>query len=206
MSHHEEPTAMSAPDSSPAAGYVLELRQKFTVLQNRYDLVRVERGAALPLAYAEQKRFSLKEKVTFWSGNDRREVAFTIAARNIIELVGTYDVRGPADELLATIRKDAKTSLLRSTYRIELPGGAVVTGQERGQLKAVLRRVVGLASDLPWPFPIHFDFLGTDGRPVLAVERQMRLRDVYHVPVTDGRLDWRVAAAVAVAVDAFMNR
>ena len=206
MSHSEEAGAIPAPDSSPAPGYVLELRQRFTVIQNRYDLVRVDRGSAVPLAYAEQKRFSLKEKVTFWATGDKRDVAFTIAARNVLELVGTYDVRGPGDELLATIRKDAKTSLLRSTYRVELPGGAVVTGQERGQVKAVLRRVVGLASDFPWPFPIHFDFLGPDGRPVLAVERQMRLRDVYHVPVTDGRLDWRVAAAAAVAVDAFMNR
>ncbi|MCW2567401.1 MAG: hypothetical protein JWN54_1498, partial [Mycobacterium sp.] len=27
-----------------------------------------------------------------------------------------------------------------------------------------------------------------------------------HVPVADDALDWRVAAALAVAVDAFMNR
>jgi hypothetical protein len=133
-------------------------------------------------------------------------VAFTISARNIIELVGTYDVRGPGDEVLATIRKNARTSLLRSTYHLDLPDGRTVTGQERGQVKAVLRRVVGVASDFPWPFPIHFDFVDEHGRPVLAVERQMRLRDVYHVPVADGRLDWRVAAATAVAVDAFMNR
>jgi hypothetical protein len=198
---------MSAPESNAAPGFVLELRQKFTVLQNRYDLVRVDgSGAATPLAYAEQKRMSLREKVTFWTGDEKSAVAFTISARNIIELVGTYDVRGPGDEVLATIRKNARTSLLRSTYHLDLPDGRTVTGQERGQVKAVLRRVVGVASDFPWPFPIHFDFVDEHGRPVLAVERQMRLRDVYHVPVADGRLDWRVAAATAVAVDAFMNR
>jgi hypothetical protein len=198
---------MSSSGTITAPAYVLELRQKFTVLQNRYDLVRIDQsGTATPLAYAEQKRFSLKEKVTFWSGSDKSAVAFTIGARNIIELVGVYDVQGPGGELLATIRKAGKASLLRSTYVVELPTGAVVTGQERGQVKAVLRRIVGLASDFPWPFAIHFDFADQSGRPVLAVERQMRLRDVYKVPVADGELDWRVAAALAVTVDAFMNR
>jgi hypothetical protein len=190
-----------------APAYVVELRQKFTVIQNRYDLVRVDQtGTATSLAYAEQKRFSLKEKVTFWSGSDKSAVAFTIAARNVFELVGVYDVQGPAGEHLATIRKAGKASLLRSTYTVELPSGLVVTGKERGEVKAVLRRVVGFATDFPWPFPIHFDFLDQQGRSVLAVERQMKLRDVYRVPVTDGELDWRVAAALAVTVDAFMNR
>lgn len=198
---------MSSSETLAAPAYRLELRQKFTVIQNRYDLFSFDAaGAESPLAYAEQKRFSLKEKVTFWSGRDKSTVAFTIAARNIMELVGTYDVCGPTGEQLATIRKDAKTSLLRSTYRVELPSGSVVTGQERGQVKAVLRRIVGFASDFPWPFPIHFDFADQNGRAILSVERQMKLRDVYRVPVADGSLDWRVAGALAVTVDAFMNR
>jgi hypothetical protein len=197
---------MSSSDTL-APAFVVELRQKFTVLQNRYDLVRLDAlGTATPLAYAEQKRFALKEKVTFWSGSDKSTVAFTIAARNVLEVLGTYDVNGPAGELLATIRKSGKASLLRSTYRVELPSGAVLTGRERGEIKAVLRRIVGFATDFPWPFPIHFDFADQHGNAVLAVERQMRLRDVYRVPVADGNLDWRVAAALAVTVDAFMNR
>ena len=56
----------------PAPAYALELRQRFTPLQNRYDLVGVDAsGGETILGYAEQKRFSLKEKVTFWSGPDR---------------------------------------------------------------------------------------------------------------------------------------
>jgi uncharacterized protein YxjI len=187
--------------------YTLELRQRFTPLQNRYDLVRVDgSGAETSLAYAEQKRFALKEKVTFWRGTDKRDVAFTIGARNIIELVGTYDVAGPGGELLGTVRKDAMASLLRSTYRLELPDGTQVTGQERGAIRSVLRRLVGAFSDFPWPLPIQFDFATSTGQPVLSVERQLRLRDAYRVTVADDHGDWRVAAALAVAVDAFMNR
>jgi uncharacterized protein YxjI len=190
-----------------APAYSLELRQRFTPLQNRYDLVRLDAsGGETTLAYAEQKRFALKEKVTFWSGPDKSQVAFTIGARNILELVGTYDVAGPGGELLATIRKDGAASLLRSTYRVELPGGAPLVGQERGPVKAVLRRAVGMFTDFPWPFPVQFDFTAPDGSAQLSVERRLRLRDAYHVPVADEALDWRVAAALAVAVDAFMNR
>jgi hypothetical protein len=66
--------------------------------------------------------------------------------------------------------------------------------------------VLAAASDLPWLFPIQFDFTDQQGRQVLAVERQMRLRDVYRIMVQDDDLDWRVAAACGVAVDALMDR
>jgi uncharacterized protein YxjI len=187
--------------------YRLELRQRFTPLQNRYDLIRVDAtGAEAPVGYAEQKRFALKERVTFWSGPDKSQVVFTIGARNILELAGTYDVQAPDGTLLATVRKDVAASLLRSTYRVELPGGGELLGQERGPVRSALRRIVGLVSDLPWPLPIQFDFTTPAGQTVFSVERRLSLRDSYSVPVTDPALDWRVPAALAVAVDAFMNR
>jgi uncharacterized protein YxjI len=198
---------MSSSETVAAPAYVLELRQRFTPLQNRYDLVRIDAsGQESALAYAEQKRFALKEKVTFWAGADKSQVAFTIGARNVLEIAGTYDILGPSGEPLGTARKNLAASMLRSTYELELPGGVQFTGQERGPVKAVLRRVVGLVSDFPWPFPIQFDFVAPSGDVLLSVERQFRLRDAYRVTVADPNLDWRVAAALAVAVDAFMNR
>jgi hypothetical protein len=53
---------------------------------------------------------------------------------------------------------------------------------------------------------VHFDFGGTEGRPLMAVERQMAVRDKYTVTVPDERLDFRVAAAVAVGLDVLMAR
>src|SRR4249920_1484507 len=98
--------------------YALELRQRFTPLQNRYDLVD---GSGRVLGYAEQKRFSLKEKVTFFATDDKTEIAFTIGARNILEIAGTYDVLGADGISLATIKKNFASSLLRSTYEVTLP-------------------------------------------------------------------------------------
>jgi uncharacterized protein YxjI len=189
----------------PAPAYALELRQRFTPLQNRYDLVGVDAsGAEKVLGYAEQKRFSLKEKVTFWSGPDRTQVVFTIAARNVFEIAGTYDVAAGDGTVLATIQKDFKSSLTQSTYTVDV-GGRRLVGKERGVIKALARRAVEVLTDWPWIFPIHFDFTSGDGL-TMSIERQMKLRDVYRIAIADGTLDWRVAGALAVTIDAFMNR
>ena len=186
--------------------YALELRQRFTPLQNRYDVVGVDgAGGETPLAYAEQKRFSLKEKVTFWSGADRGQVVFTIGARNMFEIAGTYDVAAGDGTPLAVISKDVVSSFTRSTYNVDVNGRRVV-GKERSPVQALMRRAVEIFSDIPWFLPIHFDFTDVSGAVVLTIERQMKLRDVYRIAVMDGSLDWRVPAALAVTVDAFMNR
>jgi uncharacterized protein YxjI len=213
---------VSEVDAAPASevnavnGYVLELRQRFTLMQNRYDLVRLDADETeTPLAYAEQKRFSLKEKVTFWTDESRSGVAFTIAARNMMEFVGEYDVCDARGTILTSFRKDAASSLLRSTYLVQLDDG-LARGRERGPIRAFLRRMVMLLSLVPlplaslsgiiWPLPIHFDFVDRQDRPLMSIERKLRLRDTYRVRVDNGNLDWRIAAALAVAVDAFMNR
>ncbi len=66
---------------------------------------------------------------------------------------------------------------------------------------ALIRRFL----DIPF-LPIHFDFVGPDGAPLLAIERQASVRDRYTVHVPDQRVDFRVAAAVAVGLDALMAR
>jgi hypothetical protein len=57
------------------------------------------------------------------------------------------------------------------------------------------------------PFVFHFDFLDTaTGQLVMSSERQKTIRDRYTVDVPDARLDFRVAAAIAVALDALQSR
>jgi len=188
-----------------APAYALELRQRFSPLQNRYDLVGIDAsGRETPLGYAEQKRFSLKEKVTFWAGADRQSVAFTIAARTMFEIAGVYDVAAPDGTVLATIAKDVVSSFTRSTYKVDINGRALV-GKERSPVQAIARRAMEMFTDLPWFLPIHFDFTSGDGL-AMSIERQMKLRDVYRITIADGTVDWRVAGALAVTVDAFMNR
>lgn len=187
-------------DSAQPA-YTIELRQKLTMVQNRYDVVRSDPdGTEHVLAYVEQKRFSLKERVTFYTDDTKQHIAFTIGARNVLELKGSYDIDDGAGVRLGTIRKDFRSSLLRSTYHLDTPQGTI-TGQERSLVVALIRRVVDV------PLPIRFDYHAESGARVMTVDRKLaRLRDLYFVRVFDPALDWRLAAVQAVAQDAFMNR
>lgn len=184
--------------------YTLQLRQRLTMLQNRYDISLLDHNGETSLAYAEQKRMTLREKITFYRDEVSRQTVFTLAARNVLELVGSYDITEPDGQVLATLRKDPLASMLRSTYQLETPKGKL-TGRERTWWRPIARRVFAALSDLPWLLPMQFDFTDEQGRTVLAVERQLQVRDRYRVTVDD-ELDWRVAAACAVAVDALMDR
>ena len=182
--------------------YRLELRQHFTVMVNRWDLSRVAPTQA-QLGFIEQKRMALRERVTCWDPS-RSSVLFTIQAENILELAGKYVVADGAGQQLARIEKDFRGSLAQSTYRVTT-GAGTYTVRERGRVRAILRRAWGVV-DWPWLLPIQFEVL-RDGSPAGSIQRQWsRLRDVYDVDVHDDALDERVAAAMAVAVDAFMNR
>lgn len=191
--------------------YELHLRQRLTLLQNRWHVERVGGGTAEELAFAQQKRFSLREHVRF-STPDGDADAFTIQARNILEVAGTYDVMSGDGQVLATITKEFRRSLTRSTYGLTV-GDRSCRVEERGKVRALLRRVVMLItsfSDLDflfWPLPIQFDVRDAGGELAATVERRpFRVRDLYELKAYDASLDWRVLAAQGVACDAFMNR
>jgi hypothetical protein len=57
------------------------------------------------------------------------------------------------------------------------------------------------------PFVFHFDFLDlATGQVVLTSERKKSIRDRYVISVPDPRLDFRLAASMAVALDALQSR
>jgi hypothetical protein len=74
---------------------------------------------------------------------------------------------------------------------------------------AVLRRawnLVPVLGDLPAPFVVHFDFSEGDGRQGPDLHPQGLARDSYDVHVPGARVDGRLAAAMAVALDALQGR
>jgi hypothetical protein len=61
--------------------------------------------------------------------------------------------------------------------------------------------------DIWVPFVFHFDFVDkASGQPMLISERRKSIADRYTVTVPDPRVDFRVAAAMAVALDALQSR
>ncbi|MGL5909588.1 MAG: hypothetical protein ACRCZP_06280 [Phycicoccus sp.] len=198
---------------SPAAMYVprFQVRQKITVMVNRYQVYAVNPDGSQGqlLAFAEQKRMKLKEEIRFFADESKQRVVFSFKARQVLDVSAEHDVFDEYGTPIGWFRKEFGASLLRSTWTM---GGAGVQarGQERRPVIAVLRRVWDLIpylGDIWVPFVFHFDFVDTaTGAPVLTSERRKAIRDRYDVTVTDTRLDFRVAAAMAVALDALQSR
>ncbi len=188
-----------------------QLRQRFTPMVNRYEVLAVQPdGTEGPLlALAQQKRLALREQVTFYRDETRREPVFSFRARQRLDVRAEHEVLDAAGASLGSFRKEFRPSLLRSTWRLETPGLAAV-GRERSLPVAVLRRVWDAVPYLGavWvPFVFHFDFVDTaTGAPVLTSERVWGVRDRYDITVPDPRLDFRVAASMAVALDALQSR
>jgi uncharacterized protein YxjI len=185
--------------------------QKLTLMVNRYE-IRTARPDGSPgdlLAVAQQKRMAFKEQVTFYADEKRTQPVFSFKARQRLDLGATYDVLDAAGQPIGWFRKDFGKSLLRSTWHLGTNQGLELFGQESNKNVALARRAWELLpyiSDLPSPFLFHFDFTDPNGRVLLTSIRKRSLRDRYNVEVPGAELDGRVAAAMAVALDALQSR
>ena len=179
------------------------LKQKLTLMVNRYEIYATTPDGALGqlMAFAEQKRMAFKEEVTFYADASKTRKVFGFKARKVIDLGSGYDITDETDQQIGFFRKDFGASLLRSTFHLEAPGFAG-TGQERNMAVALLRRF----TDFDF-LPVHFDFVDSQtGAPLMSSTRRMSIGDRYTIDVPDQRVDFRVAAAMAVALDALMGR
>ncbi len=191
------------------------VRQKLTMMVNRYEIRGVDEAGVEGdlIAFAQQKRMAFKEEVTFYTDESRAEAVFSFKARKRMDLAATYDVTDPSGAALGWFRKDFGKSIMRSTWHLGAADGLEAIGTERNKNVAIARRAwefVPFANEIPAPFTFHFDFTTPDGTVVLISERQRSLRDRYTVQLPAAangwRLDWRVGAAMAVALDALQAR
>ena len=151
---------------------------------------------------------ALRESVTLFANEDRRQPVFGFRADRRLDLGATYGDRW-AGGTFGSFRKDFARSLLRSTWHLDHPGMGSLRGQARNAAVAVLRWIwefIPILNSIPFVWPLHFDFAAADGTPVLWVERGVSLRDRYVVTVHNPALGRRLAAAVAVGLDAPMSR
>ncbi|MGY1830031.1 hypothetical protein ACI8AA_06315 [Geodermatophilus sp. SYSU D01180] len=187
------------------------VHQRITVMVNRYEVRAVgpDGTEGELLAMAQQKRLKLKEEVLFTADEERTRPVFSFRARQRLDVHAEHDVLDEQGRPLGTFSKRFGASLLRSTWDLSVPGLTAV-GRERRPFIAILRRVwelIPYLGDVWVPFVFHFDFVDTaTGQPVLVVERRKSVRDRYDVTVPDPRLDFRVAASMAVALDALQSR
>ncbi|HEY8456193.1 MAG TPA: hypothetical protein VIL34_11385 [Actinopolymorphaceae bacterium] len=182
----------------------LLVRQRVRMMVNQYE-VHVpgpdgESEAAM-VAFAQQKRLAFREQVTIYTDDSKQKPLLSFKARQALDLGATYDVFDQFGNQIGLFRKDFGSSLLRSTWHLEQPQLGTVTGRERNQLVAILRRFV---DGLDW-LPYHFDFTNGD-QPAFSVDKKWALRDRYVVDIADPWLDRRLVIAMAVALDALQGR
>jgi hypothetical protein len=187
------------------------IKQRITMMINRYEVLAAnpDGSEGQLLALAEQRRMKLKEEVNFFADESKTRRVFSFKARQRLDVHAEHDVFDEYGQPLGMFSKQFGASLLRSTWNLYAPNLESV-GQERNAFIAVLRRVwdvIPYIGDLWVPFVFHFDFTDTrTGAPVLSSERIPAIRDRYDVTVHDPRLDFRVAASMAVALDALQSR
>ncbi len=190
----------------------LVMRQRLTMMVNRYAFTVGDGGPLV--AFAQQKRMAFKEQVTFYADEAKTQPIFSFKARRKLDLGAIYDVFDASGQPIGWFQKDFKASLLRSTWHVGVPHQTLQgSGSERNQTVAVLRRLwdlLPLIGDIPIPWQFHFDFTTTDGTPILTSQKRIGLRDTYDVTFpaapNGARMDWRVGACVAVALDALQSR
>ncbi len=195
---------MTSAPISPTPVTVFAIKQRITPMVNRYEVLPAdtEGNPSGPMfAFAQQKRMKLKEEVIFYTDDSKTTPVFSFKARNVLDVHGVTDILDPAGQPIGMFRKDFKASLTRSTWYVAGTGQQEARGEERSQFIALLRRFTDITF-----IPYHFDFTRPDGAVAFSVEKKWGLRDKYKVSVWDSSLDWRVVAAMAVALDALQRR
>lgn len=196
----------------------LIVEQRITAFVNQYAVYNAAADGSKGemVAYAQQKRIKIKEKILFYSDKQKQNLLFTLRAEKIMDIHGRYLVEDANGQLIGMFRKDFTKSLLSSTWHILDKNDTVtLTVTESNQALAALRRFVGFipivggfADLFMLFFRYHFSLI-QNGREVGMYKKTTLFRDHYLLSLEDEAFagqDTRVLAAQAVALDALQSR
>lgn len=198
----------------------LIVEQKVTPFVNKYVVYGTDPGGNKGplLALAQQKRLAFKEKVTFYSDEQKTQPVFTFRAEKVFDVHGRYIVEDMQGTVLGSFQKDFTKSLTSSTWKIigsnDQPTLIV---SESSKLLALVRRFGGfipfigdIIDLIVLFFRYHFVFKDTNtAQHVGRYQKTKLFLDHYTLSMTDEAFqheDWRVLAAMAVALDALQSR
>jgi len=198
----------------------LIIEQKLTAFTNKYDVYATnDAGVKSQLqAFAQQKRLTFREKVTFYSNEDKAQIVFSFRAEKTLDVHGRYIVEDPAGNVIGMFKKEFAKSLLNSTWNIlDAKGEPKIRISESNQALALLRRFGGMIpiigeiiEIITTFFRYHFVFRNISTDQIVGTYQKITLfRDHYCFSMADeayDQEDWRVLASVAVALDALQSR
>lgn len=197
----------------------LIVEQKITPLVNRYAVYAADQAGEKGqlVALAQQKRMAFKEKINFFTDEQQTQLAFSFRAEKVMDIHGRFLVEDANGQLIGVFRKDFKQSLVSSTWHlVNAQDQPVLTLSESNPLLAALRRYIGFVPiigeflDVALNFiKYHFTIRDAAGNEVGRYMKQKLYLDHYSLNMTDQAFasqDWRVLAALAVALDALQSR
>lgn len=198
----------------------LIVEQKITALVNKYAVygANADGSKGQLLAFAQQKRFAFREKVIFYSDEQKITPVFSFRAEKVIDVHGRYIVEDPEGQAVGIFRKEFARSLVNSTWHIlGADGQPKVTVGESSMALAVFRRfggqiplVGGLIEIITLFLKYHFSLKdAASGQEIGRYQKTRLFRDHYLLTINQeafDQLDWRVIASVAVALDALQSR
>jgi len=198
----------------------LFIEQKITAFVNKYKVFAAdETGSQSGLAaLAQQKRLAFKEKVTFFTDEQKTTTAFTFRAEKVLDVHGSYFVEDANGQVVGMFKKEFLNSLINSTWKVmDADGTELFMVKESNQALAALRRfggwipIVGEIIDIVTLFlKYHFVFIDmTTSQEVGSYQKTTLFRDHYTLSMTDeayAKADWRTLAAMGVALDALQSR
>lgn len=186
------------------------IRQQVSLKSKRYVVtaVRPDGSEGEVVAFAQQKRLTLKEKVTIYTDESEDRVLSTFDAAQVLDLTAEYEVRDETGQIIGSFGEDPLAPVTRTAWNMRQPGTMELTGLERNRAVAVVRRIWDLlpfTDFVPFPWPYHFDFT-ENGERLMAVDKKFGLRDRYVLDILAPDIDRRLAIAQAVALDALESR
>lgn len=197
----------------------LIVEQKITAFVNRYEIYATDTDGNKTelIAFAQQRRLAIKEKIEFFSDEFKTTKLFQFRAEKVMDVHGKYFVEDADDNLLGAFKKQFGASLLNSTWNVlDTNDSVVAIITESNKTLAILRRFVGFIPFIGDIFDLilnffkyHFVFKNSEGTEVGQYIKTTLFRDHYQLNMKDSTYeatDWRVWAAMAVALDALQSR
>ncbi len=196
------------------------IEQKITPFANQYRVFSATADGSKSglAAYAHQKRMSIKEKVLFFSDEQKTQAIFSFRAEKIMDIHGRYFVEDQNGQMIGMFKKEFGKSLIISTWTIlDAQGNPRYQISESNQALAILRRfggqipLVGMFVDLVMVFfKYHFKIVDLTTNQELGAHQKLTLfYDHYLMKLDDqavASIDWRVWAAMGVGLDALQSR
>lgn len=189
------------------AGERYTIRRKFFKLFGAGFSVFDEHGN--PVAYSHQKAFRLREDITLYADESKRDPMLKINTNSVLDFSGTYDVTTPEGLRLGSLRrKGMKSSFVRDEWIVydgEQNEHALI--RERGGFAPFARRFVDNASMF---LPQTFDVIRRSDGVEIAAFRQHFNPLVYKMGISvkadDATLDELVLLAAASLIAAIEGR